>query len=133
EFQLPFDISAMETNLNSEYVLLVHLHPYMKAKSNFGDNNFIYHIKEGFSIQELLVSADILITDYSTVFFDFSLLHRPIIFYAYDLEDYKAQRDFYYDYENLVPGPIVANTNTLISVINNNDFRSDIEMFAKRF
>src|SRR5690606_32857536 len=50
EFQLPFDISAMETNLNSEYVLLVHLHPYMKAKSNFGDNNFIYHIKEGFSI-----------------------------------------------------------------------------------
>ncbi|WP_036688789.1 CDP-glycerol glycerophosphotransferase family protein [Paucisalibacillus globulus] len=134
EFQLPFDLPTMKSCLHTEYVLLVHLHPYMKGIANFEENDFFYHIETDFTIQELLSITDTLITDYSTVFFDFSLLNRPIIFYAYDLEEYKDERDFYYDYKDLVPGPLVTDTNSLLAVIKDKDFRSDrIEEFSKRF
>ncbi|MEN2767361.1 CDP-glycerol glycerophosphotransferase family protein [Ornithinibacillus xuwenensis] len=133
-FELPFDTAAMESAIGKEYALLVHLHPYMKSELNYEENSFVYNIEEGFTIQELLGVTDILITDYSTVFFDYSLLNRPIIFYSNDLEDYKNERDFYYDYEALIPGPIISNTDALINIIQNNDFKShDIENFANRF
>ena len=69
-------------------------------------------------IQELYLASDVLITDYSSVFFDYSLLRRPIIFYAYDLENYRDNlRGFYLDYESALPGPIVEEEHELWDVL----------------
>lgn len=59
-------------------------------------------------ITELYIAADVLITDYSSVMFDFSVTGKPIIFLAPDLERYRAERGFYFDFENSAPGPILS-------------------------
>ena len=67
------------------------------------------HVKKNSMVaQELMIMADVLITDYSSVFFDYLLLDRPIIFFAPDIKIYSAQRGFYLDYKTL-PGPIIGN------------------------
>ncbi|MBS4218973.1 CDP-glycerol glycerophosphotransferase family protein [Bacillus sp. FJAT-49711] len=132
-FMLTFDLKMMAEHLQEEYVLLIHLHPYTKTDLQL-DSTFAFHIKDAFRIEELLAITDMLITDYSTVFFDFSLLNRPMIFYPYDLEDYIRSRDFYYQYEDVIPGPMARDTNTLIQLIKERSFSSDkISSFRKRF
>jgi CDP-glycerol glycerophosphotransferase len=60
-------------------------------------------------IQELYLAADLLITDYSSVMFDFANTRRPMVFYAWDLDHYRDHlRGFYFDFEQTVPGPVVT-------------------------
>ncbi len=69
-------------------------------------------------IRELYVISDFLITDYSSVFFDYANLKRPMLFYVYDIDDYRDKlRGFYFDFENKAPGPLVKNTKDLIKEI----------------
>ena len=86
-------------------------------------------------MNDLLISTDILITDYSSVIFDYSLLNRPILFYAYDLEEYIAERDFYYSYKEFVPGPILETNEELFSKIENISTvdLKQIEIFKHKF
>ena len=81
----------------------------------------IISIERNVDILDLLIIADILITDYSSVFYDYLLTMRPIIFFAEDLERYTEVRDFYYDYETFVPGPIVKSGDELIDLLKNLD------------
>jgi len=69
------------------------------------------------SAQSLLYYSDILITDYSGIFFDFLLMDRPIIFYNYDIEDYKKYRGLIMDYEENTPGPKVKTQEDLLAAI----------------
>ena len=72
--------------------------------------------------------------EYSSIVFDYSLLNRPMIFFAYDLEEYRSDRDFYYDYEEFVPGPIAKTNDEIISLIN--DWKFDlqkVEDFSNKF
>ena len=81
--------------------------------------NFVYDVSDYEDVNELYVISDILVTDYSSVFFDFANLKRPIVFYMYDLDEYKNNiRDFYIDLNEL-PGPIVEDEKSLISNITN--------------
>ena len=133
-FQLPFDLEKMGEELQNDYVLFIHLHPYMRNQFQAKSGKFVYVMNDSYSIQELLVLADILITDYSTVFFDYSLLEKPMIFYPYDLEEYKKERDFYYSYEELIPGPMVKDTESLIKEIKKGKFDLNrIRKFKNRF
>ncbi|WP_064468855.1 CDP-glycerol glycerophosphotransferase family protein [Lederbergia galactosidilytica] len=114
-FSCPIDIGILRKILGDEYALIIHLHPYMKKKSwiKEEDQNFAFLIDEKYTIEELMVVADILITDYSSIIFDYSLLERPIIFYANDLQAYLQERDFYFEYRNFIPGPLFDETTTL--------------------
>lgn len=85
-----------------------------------GDFERINILSSGLDLYELLSLCDILITDYSSVFFDFLLLDKPIIFFAYDLEKYKTHdREFYFNYESFVPGPIASKFEELLYWIDN--------------
>lgn len=118
-FECPLDIRMMKEELAPGYALLIHLHPYMQNVVIIEDEekSFAFHLKDTFTIQELLLLSDMLITDYSTVFFDYSLLGRPIAFFANDLEQYIGERDFYYDYLDMIPGPFFTKTEQLIDWI----------------
>ena len=66
----------------------------------------------------LLHFMDVLITDYSSVYFDFLLLDRPIVFFAYDLAEYqRSSRSLYDPYERVTPGPIVRTTTALMEAL----------------
>ena len=82
----------------------------------YGD--FIYDVSKIDDINELYIISDILITDYSSVFFDYANLKRPIIFYMYDLDHYEKElRGFYVDLEEL-PGDIVKRKD-IVDILNN--------------
>ena len=95
-------------------ILLYKPHPF-EEKISLEKYNNIRSIDPNVDIMDLLVIADLLITDYSGVFFDYLLTLRPILFFPYDLEKYTETRDFFYDYHSLVPGPIVRTGDQLIS------------------
>ena len=82
-------------------------------------------------VNDLLFVVDLLITDYSSIVFDFSTLRRPMLFFAFDLDEYIAERDFYVPFEDFVPGRIVRDFDALLDAIRREDYRSDrVETFV---
>ncbi|MGG0720093.1 CDP-glycerol glycerophosphotransferase family protein [Robertmurraya massiliosenegalensis] len=123
-YNCPFDIELLRENIGDNYTLLIHLHPYMRKgiRLESGLNDFAVHLDNEFTIEELMLLSDILITDYSSVIFDYSLLHRPIAFFSNDLEEYIQERDFYYDFKSFIPGPLFDDTQSLADWIKQEKF-----------
>ena len=87
------------------------------------ENDNIINVADVKDEEELLLVSDVLITDYSSMMAEYALLHRPIVFFAYDLDNYiENERDFYIDFAEDVPGNVVYNMDELISLFKNNDF-----------
>ncbi|WP_241503504.1 CDP-glycerol glycerophosphotransferase family protein [Bacillus safensis] len=119
-----------------EYVFLFKIHPFVKNQINipYQYSDFFYDFSDFREINELLLVADILVTDYSSVCFEFALLQKPIIFFSFDVEDYIRKRDFYYEYFSFIPGPLAKSCNDLISIIKENQFEHEkLESFVKYF
>ena len=130
------DIDRLRNELGNDYIMIMKLHPFIKDSIKITEENrrFIIDLSNEREINDLLFVSDILITDYSSVCFEYSLLNRPMIFFTYDLEEYIESRDFYYPFESFVPGPIVRSTEEIIDVIKNNHFDfSEIEEFKNKF
>ncbi|MGE7835950.1 bifunctional glycosyltransferase/CDP-glycerol:glycerophosphate glycerophosphotransferase [Viridibacillus arvi] len=123
KFNLKFDLQKLQEKLGDEYVILLRMHYFIADDLNIdGYEGFVYNMSKYDDIAELYLISDILITDYSSVFFDYSNLRRPILFYTYDLEKYRDQlRGFYIDIENEVPGPLVKTTDEIIDAVLNID------------
>lgn len=68
-------------------------------------------------VTELYIAADILITDFSSVMFDYTVTGKPIMFLAPDLERYRAERGFYFDFESLAPGPILNSDTEVLQAL----------------
>ena len=76
-------------------------------------------------VNDLLFVVDLLVTDYSSIVFEFSTLGRPMLFYAYDLDEYIAERDFYVPFEAFVPGRIVRTFDALLDAIRREDYEAE--------
>ena len=117
------DVSAMGAALSDEYVLLIKYHSFgCKTRPALPEeyaNSFAFDMNANgiLDIESLLAISDILITDYSSVGFEFAILERPIVFFAYDKDQYLDERGMYYDYEEITPGPICTETEEIISYI----------------
>ncbi|WLV26053.1 CDP-glycerol glycerophosphotransferase family protein [Aciduricibacillus chroicocephali] len=120
--KLAIDLKAMEKALGDTHVLLLRLHPAVEVDLDVSNEGFVRNVSSYPDISELLAAADILISDYSSIPFEYALLGRPMIFHAYDLVDYEHSRGFWENYESLVPGPVVAMTEEIIREIRGNDF-----------
>ena len=82
---------------------------------------------------DILFATDLLITDYSSIIFEFATLRRPMLFFAPDLDTYREDVDFYEPYEELVPGRIVRTMPELIDAIRREDYAADrVPAFAER-
>lgn len=103
------------SRLREQYVLFIKNHPFVKERMVIPEEyqDFCVEVTNELSIEDLLITADICVTDYSSVVFEYSLLQKPILFFAYDLEEYYDERGFYYPYKGFVPGPIVRTTEEL--------------------
>lgn len=127
------DIDLMARSLSDDYVLLIRHHAFA-AKDRppipaQWENEFAFDMNRNkiMNIEKLLAIADICITDYSSVGFEYSLLERPIAFFAFDLDDYRDERGMYWDYDELTPGPVCRTTQELVDYIDNVDERFDKE------
>lgn len=119
KFTLALDLQKMKTLLGKDYVLLLRTHHYIADKiDTTGLEGFAYNLSSYDDISEIYLITDICITDYSSVFFDFANLKRPILFYTYDIEKYKNQlRGFYIDMHTEVPGPLLYTSEEVIDAI----------------
>lgn len=103
------------------FVFLFKIHPFVKNSPNipYEYSDFFYDVSEHREVNELLLLTNVLITDYSSVVFEYSLLRRKTIFFAPDLSEYMMTRNFYVDYLSFIPGPRVSDTQHLIEEIKN--------------
>lgn len=140
--EITLDLEKMYNELKDDYVLLIKLHPHLvkgfNAQTFAPDYMKSFAIKPhpSYPIENLLCAADIVISDYSSLIFEYSLLERPMLFFAYDLEEYDSSRSFYYDYKNFVPGPIVKDTDGIIREIRKSESAyntSEITAFRNKF
>lgn len=117
-YQTEVDFDYLKTELGQDYIILFRAHYFVANKFDFKKyQNFIYDVSNIDDINYLYVVSDVLITDYSSVFFDYANLRRPIIFFMYDLEYYTNQlRGFYFDLTEL-PGEIVKTEKDLIKIL----------------
>ena len=128
------DINRFNEELSDDYTLLLRLHP--KIRKFYGDDisaaSGYVDCSDYKNEQELMLISDMLITDYSSIMIEFALLNKPIIFFAYDLDNYLAnERGFYLDYRNDLPGPIVYDTDELINVVKEGVDTSNLPAFVK--
>lgn len=116
-FELPFSLDDFQARFGKDTVLILRMHYLISNAldvSNYGD--FVYDFSSYPNISDLYLVSDLLITDYSSVFFDYAYLQRPILFYPYDYHLYKDElRGFYLDYERDLPGKIAKNETDLLN------------------
>ena len=131
---VPFNIQEVLSAIGEDAVLGFKMHPFVKDLPNLDAYENAVDLSTYGEVNEILLLADILITDYSSLVFEFSLLERPMIFYTDDLERYESERDFYYKYEELVPGPIVSTTDELVDVLQKDEYdMGRIKAFKHKF
>lgn len=121
-FDIHMDFHRMKEELGDEYVILLRMHVLISNKINIEESlsDFVYNVSSYSDIQELYLITDILITDYSSVMFDFANTGRPILFYTFDIESYRNNlRGFYIDFENEAPGPCITDTDQVIDCLKN--------------
>lgn len=129
------DLNDFNEELGDEYVLALRLHPKIRNfyKDDISSKGKYIDVSGHESEQELMLISDIMITDYSSIMIEYSVLDRPTVFFTYDLDEYLAnERGFYYDFKSTVPGPIVYTSRELIDAIKNDEFdKSKISEFVK--
>lgn len=139
-YDIGIDFDSLKEKFGDEYIILFSTHYFVANSIDLSKyEGFVMNVNGKFDdINELYVISDIIMTDYSSVFFDFANLKRPMIFYMYDLDDYKGNlRDFYLDLKEL-PGPIATTQEELEENLRNIDelsekYKETYEKFNKKF
>ncbi len=125
-----FDCSLFMERFGEEKQLLVRMHPQVHTAQ--GKLGGAVDVTAWPHVGELVLLADVLITDYSSICMDFSLLDKPCVFYAYDLEQYEKERAFYYPYRAFVPGPVAQSFSELLELFEQEQLPTDrLEAFRR--
>jgi CDP-glycerol glycerophosphotransferase len=123
KFSTNIDIQKIHEEFNKDFILLVKAHYLVvDALNTDAYSGFVYKFGNEQDIAELYLVSDMLITDYSSVMFDYSVLRRRMIFYVYDIEEYRdSLRGFYLPFEEYAPGPLVKTMPQLVDAIRLSD------------
>lgn len=140
KFDLKLNLQAMRSALGDAYAVLLRTHYLIAGNLNLaGTEGFAYNVSSYDDISELYLISDLCITDYSSVFFDYANLRRPILFYVYDLDKYRdVLRGFYINIETEVPGPLLYTTDEVIRAIESieevsAEYQQRYDRFYERF
>lgn len=123
----PMNLAKWERALGEDYILLFRTHPYTNKLLGVTFNDFVRDYVNYPNINDLMIIADILISDYSATIFDYSILERPIISFAYDCEEYGNERGFSMDPRSEMPGGIEETEDQVINRIINMDYAKEVE------
>ncbi|MCM3445738.1 CDP-glycerol glycerophosphotransferase family protein [Bacillus velezensis] len=133
-FRLPFTEEQLTNALNGEYMLLVKLHPAVLHHISASFESELIKNVSDMRLHDLLKAADILITDYSSVPFEFALLNKPIFFFTYDLEEYDQKRGLIDNYTSVIPGKACHDSEALLEEMTKKPFHAEkMKRFADKW
>ncbi|MCW8787474.1 MULTISPECIES: CDP-glycerol glycerophosphotransferase family protein [Bacillus] len=133
-FRLPFTEEQLTNALNGEYMLLVKLHPAVLHQISASFESELIKNVSDMRLHDLLKAADILITDYSSVPFEFALLNKPIFFFTYDLEEYDQKRGLIDNYTSVIPGKACHDSEALLEEMTKKSFHAEeMKRFADKW
>lgn len=120
----------------TDAVVIVKMHPFVTQPppipARLADR-IVDGTRVPIDVNDLLFAVDLLVTDYSSIVFEFSTLRRPMLFFAYDLDEYVASRDFYVPFTEFVPGRIARTFDELMAAIHARDYEFEkVPAFAQR-
>lgn len=125
EFHPEINFDTLSEVLGKKRILVICPHPVMQNDICGKRYDNIIQMEE-FSTNEVMCISDLLITDYSSVIFEYALLGKPMVFYCYDYGEYN--RDFYLDYENELPGALIRDFDSLIDYLGKERFEENVEV-----
>ena len=131
-----FDINEVCSKIPDDYAIIIKHHPFVNDVQPIPDRfkDRVIDLSADNELNDLLFVTNVIITDYSSLVFEASLIDIPMIFYVFDLEKYINERDFYFDFKLYAPGKIVYSTEQLIDSIKNEDYCTEkIKPFADMF
>lgn len=121
----PMDLSLWKEQLSKDYVLLLRVHPLTTQLLGISFDNFVIDGSKEQNVNNVLMVSDVLITDYSSIAFDYAILERPIIAFAYDYEEYKQTRGLNEDLEVMFPESVFSTQEEVINHILSMDMRTE--------
>ena len=135
------DYRAFYERLGEDYVMVTKHHPFVKSTPPIPEElegTFAIDItrESTLTIEDMIFTADICISDYSSLIYEYSLFLRPMIFFAYDIDEYNDWRGFFYNYDELTPGLVFTTNEEMINYIEHIEERFDrkeVEAFRDRF
>lgn len=126
KFDLRIDLEDARRRLGDDHVLLVRKHANIVDSVPGAGDGFVFDVSDYPEIGELFLISDILITDYSSLMFDFANTGRPMLFFTYDLDHYRDRlRGFYFDFEEKAPGPLIHTSEDLVTALRDIDGTAD--------
>ena len=131
-----FEVDKIFDKIDDDWVIAVKMHPYLSERPTCSDKykDRLIDLTSKYDVNDLLFITDLLVTDYSSVIFEASIVDVPMLFFAFDLNEYSRDRDFYCNFASFVPGKIVLNTDEMIDSINNEDYNQElVKPFRKRY
>ncbi len=117
-FALGLDLDDFTRALGDDHVLVLRLHYMVSASVAAKEHPAIRDVSAYPNVSELYLAADVLVTDYSSIMFDFAITGKPIVLFTYDLDDYQDRlRGFYLDLATEAPGPLLTTTEDVIAAL----------------
>ena len=121
----PISIERWRDELGEEYSFLIRAHYAVTAALDFKTSEFCKNVSGYEPLSELYLAADILITDYSSCFYDYAILGKPILCFAYDREEYEEKRGLYLKLEDVMPCGVFETEDNLIKKITEMDYSEE--------
>jgi CDP-glycerol glycerophosphotransferase len=117
-FSTEVDLAATATKLGDGYAILLRAHRAVADTVDVDDHPGLRDVSGRDDVAELFLAADVLVTDYSSVMFDFAVTRKPILLFTYDLAFYRDElRGFYFDLAEEAPGPLVETQADLVEAL----------------
>jgi CDP-glycerol glycerophosphotransferase len=138
-FDLRLDLGRLADALGDDHVMLLRAHQLVAASVRADRHPGVIDVSGHAEVRDLYLAADVLITDYSSVMFDFAVTGRPILLFTYDLDHYRDDlRGFYFDLEREAPGPLLTDANDVVAALRDLDrvaaaHADRYRRFAERF
>lgn len=127
------DLAALASELGPEHVILARQH-YLEAEGLDAAAGRVRDVSAHPSVEELCLAADVLVTDYSSIMFDYAVLDRPIVIHAADWETYRAKRGTYFDLMAEPPGVVTRTAREVAAALRDGDGATELRgLFRERF
>lgn len=99
----PINLRLWQDQLGDDYILLFRAHYEVARVMGIEDNDFVKNVSSYPDLNDLMIASDILVSDYSSIFFDYAIQGKPMLCYCYDYEKYAIKRGMYFDVREWLP------------------------------